>query len=137
MPTAKTDSLRAHPVRVQRALTICQGRVMPAQLPEVGDDDVGAGRAQIRGRYVARDADHEPERAGAAGGDAGERVLDHDRAGGRDAEAGGGLEKAVGGGLARRPGAWRSWPSTVSLEEGVDAGGAQDLAPLALEDTRR
>ena len=96
--------------------TSCQTAGHGRQLPEVVDDDVGAGRAQlVRARRVRATPITSPNVAGAAGGDAGERVLDHDGARGASTpEPPGGLEEAVGSGLAAQAEPRDVVPSTVS-----------------------
>jgi len=96
-----------------------------ADLREARDHDVGAGRTQRLRLAVAIDADHAAETAGAPGRDAGDRVLDHDRARRRDPEAPGRLQERIRRRLAREREAGNVHAVDARIEQRRDTGRLQ------------
>ncbi len=87
------------------------------ELRQVGDDDVGAVRSQSGGLAHAVDADHAAEPARAASLDPGQRILEHGRVGGRDAERVGRREERVGRRLAGEALAKRRHPAGAFADD--------------------
>ena len=95
------------------------------QLGQVADDDVGAVGSQSAGLADAVDADDEAEAARPSRRDAGERVLEHRRLAGRDADDAAPARNVSGAGFPRRCSRSATTPSTMLLEELGDAGRRQ------------
>ena len=84
-------------------MTPPDGTTLEGELPEVGDDHVGAPLGQGGGLAAPVDPDHHSEPAAAASLHPGEGVLDHRGPGRRHPEPPGGLQEQRRVGLAGQP----------------------------------
>ena len=106
------------------------------QLGQVADDDVGAVLAQRVGLPDPVHADHDPEVPGAAGLDAGQRVLEDRRGTGIRAELGGAREERVGVRLAGKLALAGHLAVDARVEQVREAGRpAAPRAVFALDET--
>ena len=94
-------------------------------LRQIGHDDIGAGVAQRLRLFATIDADDAAERAGAAGLDTGDRVLDDDGARGFDAEATRRLQKGIRRRLALESEAGDVRPVDSRIEQLRDTRGIE------------
>ena len=100
------------------------------ELRQVVYDDVGTAGAKRVGTGSTIDADHETEVSRTAGGDAGQRVLEHDRSFAWDTDLLGGVQERLGLGFALQPLGLGDRPVHDDLEAPEHAGGLEHIGRI-------